>query len=124
MDPNKQPTILPTYFYNIEIKPEDHGVDADVVSTFASRHVVGDVIIGKFNDSEFNFRSRKVKGIQNLPADIVTGLNFIKIDGTHKTRATTHQTNKDATGAMKSKRRMRRSKRTKKTMRRRRKRYY
>ena len=121
MDPNKPPVLMDSYFYNIEFKPEGYGVDADVVSAFASRHVVGDVIIGKFNGSEFNYRSGKVEGIRNLPADIVNnGLNFIKLDGRRKPiRATTGQTNKNATGAVKSKKRMRRTKRIKRTMRRR-----
>ena len=118
MDPNKQPTILPTYFYKIEIKPEGYGVDAGVVSAFASKFAVGDTLIGKFNDSKFIFKSRNMNG--ELPADIViNGLNFIKIDGTLKTRAITGQTDKNATGAVKSKKRMRRTKRIKRTMRRR-----
>jgi hypothetical protein len=123
---NNPPVLMDSYFYNIEIKPEGYGVDADIVSAFASQHSVKDVIIGKFRGSRFIFKSGKVKGIQNLPAEIVNnGLNFIKLDGRHKIiRATTGQTNIDATGAVKSKRRMRRRTKRIKTKGKRRKHYY
>jgi len=109
---------MDSYFYKIAIKPEMYGADADVITEFISKYEVGDVIIGKFSGSQFIYNKRG----DGLPADIVNNeINFIKLDGRLKRVATTGQTNKGATGAVKSKKRMHRrssrrsSKRIKKT---------